>query len=44
MVELPRLFSFVRNNQILVPLYKQNIDIRHNFHTPLPEQAMAELQ
>jgi hypothetical protein len=37
MEELPRLLSFVRNSQISVEQYRQNIDIHHNFHTPLSE-------
>jgi hypothetical protein len=44
MTELPRLYSFAKNKKISIAQYTRNPDIHHNFHTPISQQAVQELQ
>uniref|UniRef100_A0A0A9U841 Uncharacterized protein n=1 Tax=Arundo donax TaxID=35708 RepID=A0A0A9U841_ARUDO len=42
--ELPRLFSFVRNDNISLQQFLHNPTPHDNFHVPLSMQALEELQ
>jgi hypothetical protein len=44
MNELPRLFSFSRNNKVSLAQFGGNPNIHANFHTPISQQANLELQ
>jgi hypothetical protein len=41
--ELPRLLSFARNKQGSIAQYLANSDVQHNFHIPLSQQALYQL-
>jgi hypothetical protein len=41
--ELPRLFSFARNKRVSIAQYLANPEGQHNFHIPLSQQALYEL-
>jgi hypothetical protein len=41
--ELPRLHSYAKSNKVSVAQYCNNMDVHHNFHTPLSQQAAQEL-
>jgi hypothetical protein len=43
MSELPRIYSFAKNKDILVAQYCSNQGVHQNFHTPLSQQAAQEL-
>jgi hypothetical protein len=42
--DFPRLFTFVRDQNISLAKYLQNQDVFDNFHTPLSTEAFNELQ
>jgi hypothetical protein len=40
LTEFPRLYSYAKTTKILVAQYLNNLDVHHNFHTPIsPEVA-----
>jgi hypothetical protein len=43
LTEFPRLYSYAKTTRILVAQYLNNLDVHHNFHTPISPEVSQEL-